>query len=132
MFKGQFLKDIIDKKQLNYVDVFTAIGMKEGTFNSIVKEGSNPTAKNIEALADYLQCPIDSFFDRNISIDMSVNISGKEHKIHQVGNYNVSNDSCQREIEHLKEIIKSKDILLEAKDKVIEEKERMIMILLNK
>ena len=122
MYNGQKIKDLIEKRGLKLNEVYTSIGMKEGTFFSIISEKGNPKADKLELIADYLLCPIDTFFDRT-EVSVSVNIG---HKVNGNGNKisgDISLSECKKENEHLKQLIQEKE-------RIINEKERTIQILM--
>lgn len=124
MFNGLKIKHLIEEKGLNFNEVFNTIGMSATTFYTIASEEGNPKADNLEKLADFLNVPIDYFFDRNIKTsEQTTTVNGNGNKV-QNGNGNVMIENQAKEIEHLKQ-------LLEEKEKSIQDKERTIQILLN-
>lgn len=104
MYRAQNIKDIAEKKKIKIKDLYECTGISRGTLFNLLKEDANPTADNIEKLADFLGCPIDDFFIRNATYQHT-NTSG-------------INSPDNKEIELLKQLL--------------EEKERTIQILLKK
>ena len=119
MYNGQNVKYLYEKKGFRQIDIIMASGLKETTFLNTLREGANPTAKSLEAIADALECPIDAFFDRDKIIPT------RDHIGHSVtGNGNrVSGDialsECQREIAHLRELLQEKEERLKDKEELI-------------
>lgn len=75
MFNGKRIKELIEEKGLAFKDVYESIGMTGTTFFNITSGVGNPKADNLEKLADFLNCPIDIFFERKFSTTSSDNIS---------------------------------------------------------
>lgn len=70
MFNYNKINDLIFKKKLKLKEVSKGSGLNHSTFTTkMLREGANPYSENIEKLADFLQVPIDEFFDRKIKID---------------------------------------------------------------
>lgn len=117
MFNGQKIKDIIAERGYTQKEVFNRANIKSGTFYSLFNENANPSSNIIESIADVLNCNIDDFFDRKVE-SKQVSIG---HQVNGNGN-SVSGDislaECKRELNHLKQLL--------------EEKERLIQVLLNK
>ena len=110
MFNGQVISDLIEKKRAKKVDVYTYAGITKATLDNIIKGTSIPNCTTIERIADFFGVPIDSFFNRESSV---LNIG---YTINGNGN-NVSGDiqlhECQKEIEHLKELLQEKERLIQ-------------------
>lgn len=114
MYNGQKIKDLISRKKLRQKDVYEGCNISQASFNTIVSDTANPTAKNLEALADFLCCSIDDFFDRK----NKTNITSEQHvSWDEITAGDISLSVCQKEIEHLKQMLI--------------EKERTIKILMN-
>lgn len=116
MYDPQRILDLISKRHLKLVDVYTGIGISRQAFSALTSGKSKPSFDNLERMADFFQVPIDYFFGRDIS--QYVN-SGT-----QVNGNVVGGDLVVNEINHLKDLLAEKDILLA-------EKERTIQILMN-
>ncbi|MEJ8741364.1 helix-turn-helix domain-containing protein [Phocaeicola sp. HCN-6420] len=110
MFKGQIISDLIDKRRAKKVDVYTYAGITKATLDNIIKGISIPNCTTIEKIADFFDVSIDEFFERekpHLNIGHTVNGNGN----------NVSGDiqlhECQKEIEHLKELLNEKERLIQ-------------------
>ena len=135
MFNGENIKKIAEIRKRKIKNVYEGAGIKQPTFFSIISEKGNPTSDNLEAIADFLECSIDDFFDREVPYQCLLNVSGKESEARQEKD-NVSVENLMKEIENLRVLLKEKELLLQTKDKLIEtkdellkEKERTIMLL---
>lgn len=116
MLNGRKIEKLIEEYNVSKQDLSDATGMSRTTLYNILCSKRSPSCENVEKIADYFKVPIDSFFDR------SVEITGNKvgHSVNGNGNNvsgNILLNECQKENEHLKEIIA--------------EKERTIQILLN-
>jgi transcriptional regulator with XRE-family HTH domain len=128
MFNGLNVKHIIEKKGYTQKEACEGARIKRETFNSIISKSENPTAKNIEALADFLKCSIDDFFDRDVEY-ASISIG---HTVKGDGNQvcgDISINEYQKEIEHLKELLIEKDARLAEKDARLVDKDKVIELL---
>lgn len=66
MFKGDVIRTLLLKQGRKPSELCEKVfGNPRYSINSLTKEDANPTAKTIEALADYFNVPIDTFFDRS-------------------------------------------------------------------
>jgi transcriptional regulator with XRE-family HTH domain len=63
MFKGQRVKDLIERKGMTQIEVAKKAKIAQGTFGSILSDAGNPRAKNLQKMAQVLECSIDEFFD---------------------------------------------------------------------
>ena len=72
MFKGDVIRTLLLKQGKKPSELCEKVfGNSRYSINSLTKEDANPTAKTLEALADFFGVPVDVFFDR------SVNYTGK-------------------------------------------------------
>lgn len=119
MYNGQNIKHLYEKKGFRQIDIIMASGLKETTFINALREGANPTAKSLEAIADALNCSIDAFFDRDKIVPDHEHIG---HSVNGNGNC-VSGDitltECRREIAHLRELLQEKEERLKDKEELI-------------
>ena len=116
MFNGLKINKLLEEKGVTKVSLFTSIGISKKGLDDIINGTHVPKVSYIEAIADFFFFFIDYFFDRDV--DLGVNIG---HQIKGNGNKvsgNITLSECQKEIEHLKELLK--------------EKERTIQILMDK
>lgn len=129
MKKGERLKALIAQKGINIEDFAANIGVSvSSVFKYYNKEHFD--TELLEKFCSELNVPIITFFD-----DSTVNQNSTGHSNVLVGrdnNGNISTPKCQDqledallEIKHLKEVI-------DGKDKLLEEKERLINVLMNK
>ena len=135
MFNGQNIKNITEKRGIKIKSLYEGAGINQGTFFTIISERGNPTADKLEAIADFLECSIDDFFDRKVNYQSSKNVLAKKSEALQEKD-NRSVENLMKEIENLRVLLKEKELLLQTKDKLIEtkdellkEKERTIMLL---
>ena len=114
MYNGQKIKDLIESKKISAKEIYCKAGISKPTFDSMVKDNGNPTAKNLEALANALECSIDYFFDREDHTNNNIghHVNGNGNKV----SGDITLSECQKEIQHLQ--------------KLLDEKERTIQILL--
>lgn len=122
MFNPQRIKDIADVAGISQKELFTRAGIKEGTYYALFRSNSNPTSNILESIADALKCSINDFFDRTsneVSVNIGHHVIGKGNKV----SGNISLSECQKEVEHLTQLLHEKQI-------IIEEKERTIQILM--
>lgn len=125
MYNGLKIRKLIESKGVLQKDVYKKAGMSKPTFDGLINEGANPTARNLELIADVLQCPIDYFFDRNIELPDSVmSVNGNGNKV-QNGDGNMMIENQAKDIQYLKQ-------LLDAKEKALQDKERHILTLEDK
>ena len=103
---------LADKKVTKEI-LANAIGVSLSSIKKWTAGSTIPGADKIEALADFFKVPMEFFFDREISLTNTVgNISGNGHKI-QNGQTNVMQESQEKEITHLKELLKEKERLIQ-------------------
>lgn len=113
MYNGFKIKELIEKKGMSQKEVYQKASMSKPTFDGLVNEGANPTARNIELIADVLQCSIDYFFDRNIEItEPKLSITGNGNKV-QHGYGNIMIETQAKEIEHLQQLLAEKERLIQ-------------------
>ena len=109
MYNGLKIKELLVERKLSNKQLLDYIGIvHNGSLASFLR--GNPTAKNLEKIADFFQVSIDTFFDRNGSYTVTDN----EH---------VTSEKMIAFSEHEKEISAMKLLLAE--------KERLIQVLMN-
>ena len=64
MFNGQNIKRLSEIRGIKVKTICDTTGISPGSFYTILSERGNPTADNLEAIADFFECSIDDFFDR--------------------------------------------------------------------
>ncbi|WP_300770644.1 helix-turn-helix transcriptional regulator [uncultured Bacteroides sp.] len=112
MYDPQRILDLIAKKRYKLVEVYTGIGMSRQAFSALTSGKSKPSFDNLEKMADFFQVPIDYFFGRDASNYVN---SGT-----QVNGNVVGGDLVVNEINHLKELLAEKDVLLAEKERTIQ------------
>jgi transcriptional regulator with XRE-family HTH domain len=111
MYKGLKVNELIESRKMKIKEFQDALGISYNSYRAIVD--GNPTVNTLEKVADFFNVPMDLFFDREISLTNTVgNISGTGHKI-QNGQNNVMQESQEKEITHLKELLKEKERLIQ-------------------
>ena len=114
------LKEKFENSKDKYADS-KAIGTTYQTMYNIIYKGSVPKADLLKSISDFYKIPILSFFGEDTNqVNVGHHITGDNDSI--TGNISVYNhdliDSLRKEIE--------------LKDQIIEEKERLINVLMNK
>ena len=59
MFNGQNIKRLSEIKGVKIKTVCERTGISQGSFYTILSERGNPTADNLEAIADFFECSIE-------------------------------------------------------------------------
>ena len=109
MFNGQNIKRLSEIKGVKIKTVCDRTGISQGSFYTILSERGNPTADNLEAIADFFECSIDDFFDRkSYGKEQSCTVSGNGNKV-QNGKHNVMMEDQAKEIEYLLKLLKEKE-----------------------
>ena len=111
MYNGQIINFLLENRCIKKKDLILSIKGTNSTMESIIN--GNPTVKTLEKVADFFKVSMDLFFDREMPLTNTVgNISGTGHKI-QNGQNNVMQESQEKEITHLKELLKEKERLIQ-------------------
>ena len=106
MFNGQNIKRLSEIKGVKIKTVCERTGISQGSFYD--------------------------FFDRkSYGKEQSCTVSGNGNKV-QNGKHNVMMEDQAKEIEYLLKLLKEKEALLEAKNELLREKDRIIRLLENK
>ena len=118
MYNGKIIKELLDRKNIPYGDLLRAIGMnpKQTSVNALVS--GNPSAKRLEAIADFLGVSIDTLFIRE-GVEMSTEEEMKSLNITQLRN----------QLAHLREQLQFRDEMLKEKEERLREKEARIQLL---
>lgn len=127
MFKPQRINELLEERRIKKVDFCEKVNISATTLNRTTEKGAEIGCIKLERIADFFQVPMDYFFERNYKKPEQVNTIDKGsdlspgNTINDInGNGNaitMSHNDQQREIEHLKILVK--------------EKERMIQLLLH-
>lgn len=124
MFNGLRIRELLDEKGVQQNTFSVETGISKSNLWVWIEGKSKPGADALEKMADYFKVPTDYFFDRNIdlpNISIGHQVKGNGNKVS--GDVTIS--ECRKEIAHL-------NALIEEKERVINEKERIIQILMNK
>lgn len=113
MFRGERIKDLLAEKKVTKKKLAESVGVTAIGLDGIIS-GSNVRAGNLEKIADFFRLPIDYFFDREVEIK-SMGQNEDESSL---------SDNIQDGIS-----LKKENELLK---KIIEEKERLIQVLMSK
>lgn len=116
----QIISDLLKKKNMGKTQFCELVGITDQTLRQIQARNSTRT-DILEKIAHVLNVPIGYFFGEHPGIV----ISGENNQVHNGHGNQIMMTPEQREIEHLRE-------LLIEKDKVIDEKERLIQFLMEK
>lgn len=118
MYNGKIIKELLDRKNIPYGDLLRAIGMnpKQTSVNSLVT--GNPSAKRLEAIADFLGVSIDTLFIRE-----GVEISSED----ELKSLNIT--QLRNQLAHMREQLQFRDDLLKEKEERLIEKEARIQLL---
>ncbi|MEQ3162704.1 helix-turn-helix transcriptional regulator [Parabacteroides goldsteinii] len=116
----QLISELLKKKKMSQKDFCEQVGLTDVSLRRIIERNSTKT-ETLEKIAEVLNVPIGYFFGEQSGIV----ISGEHNQVHNGLGNQIMTTPEQREIEHLRAII-------DAKDKIIEEKERLIQVLINK
>lgn len=135
MFNYLNVRYIMESKSLRQKDVRERSGIPEGTLSNIfIGKTKNPTADNLELLADCLSCSIDDFFDRKLNPTNTV------HNVNAGNNVKGNGNSVQVDIKaveskaELEKLLLENELLkkmLQDKEERLKDKDRMIELLSN-
>lgn len=118
------IRDIAENKNITLRVLAARIGISEDGLQKLITNGSTKTS-TLETIARELEVPVGIFFEGWQPANHSVaNGQGSAASIYGNATAGVIADR-DKEIEHLKQ-------LLDEKDKIITEKERLIQVLMNK
>ena len=114
MYNGQIVKDICDERKIAYKDLLKAIGAKSPSGSIGVIVNGNPTARRLEAIADYLDIPIEALFIRD-----------RQHNGYNVvgnGNHvaNITIGTLKGKLQDQQQIIEEKDKRIKLLEEMLE------------
>lgn len=123
------LQLLMSQSKINNSNLASMSGLSDVTISKILN-GADAKISSIERISEALKVPVGYFFDD--SPVTQVNLGKSNVTVGRDNNGQISVSECQDrledallEIEHLKELI-------DGKNKLIEEKERLINVLMNK
>lgn len=114
------IRELLEKKKISIGDLCQRAEITPQTLREAIKRNSTKT-DILERIATVLNVPIGYFFGEHSGIV----ISGEHNQVHNGQGNQIMLTPEQQEIEHLREIIMEKD-------KIIDEKERLIQVLMDK
>lgn len=127
---GLVIKELMLKQNIEVADLAKRLGKtKQAVYDMLDKEDVNTSL--LRELAAIFNVPITIFFDNSVNNNQS-NTGNNSIVLGQNNNVDSLSLDCKKklesalvEIKHLKEVI-------DAKDKLLQEKERLINVLMNK
>jgi len=127
MFKPQRINELLEERRIKKVDFCEKVNISATTLNRTTEKGAEIGCIKLERIADFFQVPMDYFFERDYKQPYPTNTMEKGTDLSSGNTINgingngnaitMSYNDQQREIEHLKVLLK--------------EKERMIQLLLH-
>ena len=127
MFKPQRINELLEERRIKKVDFCEKVNISATTLNRTTEKGAEIGCIKLERIADFFQVPMDYFFERDYKQPYPTNTMEKGTDLSSGNTINgingngnaitMSYNDPQREIEHLKVLLK--------------EKERMIQLLLH-
>lgn len=123
------LQLLMAQSKVNNSNLASMSGVSDVTISKILN-GADAKISTIERIAEALKVPVGYFFDD--STISQVNAGSSNVVVGRDNNGHITMAECQnqlddalKEVKHLKEVI-------DAKDKLLQEKERLINVLMNK
>lgn len=127
---GLVIKELMLKQNIEVADLAKRLGKtKQAVYDMLDKEDVNTSL--LRELAAIFNVPITIFFDDSVNNSQSNTgnnsiVLGQNNNVDSLSlDYKEKLESALVEIKHLKEVI-------DAKDKLLQEKERLINVLMNK
>ena len=127
---GLVIKELMLKQNIEVADLAKRLGKtKQAVYDMLDKEDVNTSL--LRELAAMFNVPITIFFDNSVTNNQSHTgnnsiVLGQNNNVDSLNlDYKEKLESALVEIKHLKEVI-------DAKDKLLQEKERLINVLMNK
>lgn len=127
---GLVIKELMLKQNIEVADLAKRLGKtKQAVYDMLDKEDVNTSL--LRELAAIFNVPITIFFDNSVNNNQSNTgnnsiVLGQNNNVDSLNlGYKEKLESVLVEIKHLKEVI-------DAKDKLLQEKERLINVLMNK
>lgn len=111
MFKGERIKQLLAEKRISKTKLAQMVGMTKIGIDGVIA-GSNVRAGNLEKIADVFQLPLDYFFEREVEVIIP------------------KSDDPEEVLSEAEEISLRKEN--EMLKKLIDEKERLIQVLLSR
>lgn len=109
------ISELIKQKKMMISDFCEQSQITNQTLREMIKRNSTKT-DILERIANVLNVPVGYFFNEYSGIV----VNGKNNQVHSGQGNQIMLSPEQREIEHLREIIKEKNNLLEEKERLIQ------------
>lgn len=119
MYNGLIVKDLLKQKKVKQIDLIRYMDW-QGSASVASFINRNPTASQLEKVADFFGVSIDTFFIRNGADGHKNNVIGNGNN---VGNINISDNHLAAENEFLKDKIKQ----LEKQIEILEKFNKVLM-----
>lgn len=119
MYNGLIVKELLKQKKVKQKDLIEFMNW-QGSSNVASFMNRNPTASQLERVADFFGVSIDTFFIRNGSDPQKNNVIGNGN---HVGNIHISDAALVTENEYLKDKIKQ----LEKQIEILEKFNKVLM-----
>jgi Helix-turn-helix. len=78
MYIYSIISKLLEDRKIKRKDLMDAIGVSNSGLIHIMSEKGNPGSDKLEAMADFFKLPVDFFFKREVEIDYSVLLKGKD------------------------------------------------------
>lgn len=134
---GQEISAILESRNIVKKRFAEEIGTTEANLYKILRKASIDAAL-LSKIASTLQVPAAYFFDENTVIhptEIGHRVSGNRNEVKGDIHWATCEDKLEKanlQIKHLQAELDNKNLLIEEKDKMIAEKERLIGVLLKK
>lgn len=127
---AQKLDDLIRGRKLTKVELAANVGLTSQTIANILN-GSDVKVSSIQKIAAYFGVPVGYFLDKEEKGNSAI-VTGNGNAIVNGDHNKLEVAKCQDELEDARIELSHAKQLLKEKDKQLEEKERLINILLKK
>jgi transcriptional regulator with XRE-family HTH domain len=114
MHIGLIVDKLRHERKVKKITLYNHLGITKNTLNDYLTEKTNMTFETVQKIADFFKVPISYFFED--SPNGNITQTGKGNTASIYGNISLSD--CQKEVEHLRALL--------------EEKERLIQVLMNR
>jgi transcriptional regulator with XRE-family HTH domain len=120
MHIGLIIEKLMFEKKVKKIDLYHHLDISKNTLNDYLIGKTSMTVESLEKIAKFLNVPVCYFFDEQLSNDSSINANNGSLAIgHNSSAKNISLSDCQKELEHLKQLIEEKDKQLKDKEEII-------------
>lgn len=127
---GLVIKELMLKQNIEVADLAKRLGKtKQAVYDMLDKEDVNTSL--LRELAAIFNVPITIFFDNSVNNNQS-NTGNNSIVLGQNNNVDSLSLDCKEKLESVLVEIKHLKEVIDAKDKLLQEKERLINVLMNK